>query len=88
MSRSVAAALSPAIVAIVACASPGDAPAPAAATSGTPVSGGFQEPEDYAFAVTSSCGERAFIGDYRVVVADGEVVDETCYVITDYRPGG
>ena len=33
----------------------------------------WDEPADYRFAVTSSCGERAFIGDYRVTVRGGQV---------------
>jgi hypothetical protein len=33
----------------------------------------WEEPEDYRFSVASSCGERAFIGDYRVTVRDGKV---------------
>lgn len=34
----------------------------------------WQEPEDYRFTVDSSCGERNFIGVYRVTVRNGEVV--------------
>ena len=33
----------------------------------------WDEPADYRFSVTSSCGERAFIGEYRVTVRGGEV---------------
>ena len=64
--------LVPAMVTLVACATPGGPAAPT--SSGTPAAGEWQEPENYSFAVTSSCGERAFIGDYRVVVGGGEVV--------------
>lgn len=34
---------------------------------------GWHEPADYSFSVTSSCGERAFVGDYRVDVVGGVV---------------
>lgn len=32
-------------------------------------------PRSYAFTLTSSCGERGLLGDYRVTVRDGEVSD-------------
>ncbi|MFC7724156.1 DUF6174 domain-containing protein [Nocardioides sp. GCM10028917] len=32
-------------------------------------------PRSYAFKLTSSCGERGLIGDYRVTVRDGQVSD-------------
>ena len=34
----------------------------------------WREPADYRFTVESSCGERSFIGVYRVTVRGGEVV--------------
>jgi hypothetical protein len=37
----------------------------------------WQEPADYRFEATSGCGERWFIGRYRIVVADHEVVEAT-----------
>lgn len=32
-------------------------------------------PLDYTYLLASSCGERALLGDYRVVVRDGDVVE-------------
>jgi hypothetical protein len=48
------------------------------ASSGTPASDhpavpAWDEPADYRFAVSSTCGERAFVGDYRVTVRGGAV---------------
>ena len=74
MTRSLAAVLPLAVATLAACATPGGAAAPAAST-GSPSSGGWQEPAAYSFAVTSSCGERGFLGDYQVIVAGGEVVE-------------
>jgi Family of unknown function (DUF6174) len=45
-----------------------------AAPATTSAAVGWDEPPAYRFAVTSSCGERAFIGDYRVTVRNGQVV--------------
>lgn len=35
----------------------------------------WEAPPRYAFVVTSSCGERNFLGRYHVIVADGAVLD-------------
>lgn len=36
---------------------------------------GWKEPSAYTYTLTSSAGERALIGTFRVTVRDGEVVD-------------
>ena len=76
MPRSLAAVLTLAVATLAACATPGVSVAPAGTLSAGPSSAGaWQEPADYSFAVTSSCGERGFLGDFEVVVAEGEVVE-------------
>jgi hypothetical protein len=81
MTRRLAAVLLPGVVALGGCAAAGGAAAPAPSSVGTSVVGtsaagtspGWVEPHDYSFAVTSSCGERAFLGDYRVTVVRGAI---------------
>jgi hypothetical protein len=70
MTRSVAAVLLPVALGVAACGTSGGT----VASSGMLTAEEWQEPAAYSFAVTSSCGERSFIGDYRVDVAGGEVV--------------
>ena len=64
-----AATLLPLALGLTACGMTGGA----VASSGTLTAEEWQEPADYSFAVTSSCGERTFLGDYRVDVVGGEV---------------
>ena len=79
MTRSLAAVLPLAVLTLAGCATSGGAAAPVPASpstsSGPSAVGGWEEPADYSFAVTSSCGERAFLGHYRVVVSGGAVVE-------------
>jgi hypothetical protein len=52
--------------------------------SGPPVPT-WEEPPDYRFAVESTCGERAFVGDYRVTVRDGSVAGADWFRSDDER---
>lgn len=59
---------------LVACgAAPSDAPQ-GSGKSVEPVAG-WEAPENYEFVVESQCGERAFIGRFRIVVEDGQVAE-------------
>ena len=61
-------------------------PAPGNSAAGDP----WREPDDYRFTVESSCGERSFLGVYRVTVRGGEVVaadlvDDGTVVLTPHE---
>jgi hypothetical protein len=71
----------PAVAVLAACAAPSSAAAPS--SDPTPSAVGWQEPADYSFTVTASCGERMFTGDYRVEVAGGDVVASQRHDATD-----
>lgn len=53
------------------CGGPSDT-APAGTGTGNE---GWQPPADYEFVLESSCGERALIGTFGVVIEDGEVAE-------------
>lgn len=60
------------LVVVTGCAA--QVPVPAAPSSS---SVSAELPLDYTYLLASSCGERALLGDYRVVVQDGDVVEVT-----------
>jgi uncharacterized protein DUF6174 len=47
--------------------------AEAGGESGAEAGSEWQEPADYAYTLTSECGERGLIGTFRVTVTDGRV---------------
>jgi hypothetical protein len=60
-------------LALGACAEPAARPASAGQRAAAEVPGAWREPARYTFTVESRCGERAFLGKYRITVAGGAV---------------